>query len=92
MSAFSKKNMIFCPLFPRKYAAKVVIYFEITKNITTFSTNSYQKCRLVVILRGNDSLTYTSKMRKFCNYFLILLYFLYSILVILYRAPTSTAS
>ena len=23
MSAFSKKNMIFCPLFPRKYAAKV---------------------------------------------------------------------
>ena len=53
-----------------------------TKNITTFSTNSYQKCRLVVILRGNDSLTYTSKMRKFYNYFLILLYFLYSILLI----------
>ena len=23
MSAFSKKNMIFCPFFPRKYAAKV---------------------------------------------------------------------
>ena len=23
MSAFSKKNMIFCPLFPRKYAAKI---------------------------------------------------------------------
>ena len=50
-------------------AAKVVIYFEITKKITIFSTNSYQKCRLystnsyqkcrlVVILRGNDSLTY----------------------------------
>ena len=32
-----------------------------------------------MILRGNDSLTYTSKMRKFCDYFLILSYFLYSI-------------
>ena len=32
-----------------------------------------------MILRGNDSLTYTSKMRKFCDYFLILSYFIYSI-------------
>ena len=49
--------------------------FAHTKNFTTFSTNSYQKCRLVVILRGNDSLTYTSKMRKFCIFFLILPYY-----------------
>ena len=46
-----------------------VAIFAHTKNFTTFSTNSYQKCRLAVILRGNDSLTYTSKMRKFCSIF-----------------------
>ena len=32
MSAFSKKNMIFCPLFPRKYAAKVQQKMHIRKS------------------------------------------------------------
>ena len=31
MSAFSKKNMIFCPLFPRKYAAKVLHFSNMSK-------------------------------------------------------------
>ena len=32
MSVFSKKNMIFCPLFPRKFAAKVQQKMHIRKS------------------------------------------------------------
>ena len=38
LSAFSKKNMIFCPLFPRKYAAKVQQKMHIRKQSRRISS------------------------------------------------------